>query len=140
MKKQTRIPRSRCTSRRTGAARHSAAVQAARERRHPRGIPPLAPLGDPPWYRLRAGTGLTAQFRRLAGQRLVQLALGRALHDPAHLGQQVSPATGEPAQRSHRGGLFIRGQLAPLRVMFRLARDLADENPACLRTLTDHAF
>ena len=57
-KKQTRIPGSRCTSRRTGAARHSAAVQAARERRHPRGIPSPAPLGDPPWYRLRAGTGL----------------------------------------------------------------------------------
>ena len=36
MKKQARIPRSRCTSRRTGAARRSAAVQAARERRHPR--------------------------------------------------------------------------------------------------------
>ena len=59
-KKQTRIPRSRCTSRRTGAARHSAAVQAARQRRHPRGIPPPAPLGDPPWHRLRAGTGLSA--------------------------------------------------------------------------------
>ena len=140
MKKQTRIPRARCTSRRTGAARHSPAVQAARERRHPRGIPPPAPLGDPPWYRLRAGAGLTAQFRRLAGQRLVQLALGRALHDPAHLGPQVSPATGELAQRSHRGGLFIRGQLAPLRVMFRLARDRGDENPVCLRMLTDRAF
>ena len=69
-KKQTRIPRSRCTSRRTGAARHSAAVQ---------------------------------------------LALGRALHDPAHLGPQVSPATGELAQRSHRGGLLIRGQRATSR-------------------------
>ena len=54
MKKQTRIARSRCTSRRTGAARRSAAVQAAGERRHPRGIPALAPLGDPPWCRLRA--------------------------------------------------------------------------------------
>ena len=75
------------------------------------------------------GTGLTAQFRRLAGQRLVQLALGRALHDPAHPGPQVSPATGELAQRSHRGGLLIRGQLAPRRVMFRLARGLGDENP-----------
>ena len=52
--------------------------------------------------------GRTAQFRRLGGQRLVQLALGRALHDPAHLGPQVSPATGELAQRSHRGGLLIR--------------------------------
>jgi hypothetical protein len=115
-------------------------VQAAGERRHPRGIPPPAPLGDPPWYRLRAGTGLTAQPRGLAGQRLAQLALGRALHDPAHLGQQVSPAAGEPAQRSHRGGLLIRGQLALLRAMFRLARDLGDENPVSLRTLTDHAF
>ena len=86
------------------------------------------------------GTGLTAQFRRLAGGRLVQLALGRARHDPAHLGPQVSPATGELAQRSHRGGLFIRGQLAPRRVMFRLARDLGDANPVSLRTLTGHAF
>ncbi len=103
-KKQTRIPRLRCTSRRTGAARRSAAVQAARERRHPS----ACALGDPPWSRLRAGPGLTAQFRRLAGQRLVQLALGRAPRDPAHLGPQVSPATGELAQRSHRGGLFIR--------------------------------
>src|SRR5271166_3123674 len=42
------------------------------------------------------------------------------------------------AQRSHRGGLLIRGQLAPLRVMSRLARDLGDENPVSLRTLTDH--
>ena len=140
MKKQTRIPRSRCTSRRTGAARRSAAVQAAGERRYPRGIPPPAPLGDPPWCRLRAGPGLTAQLRGLAGQRLVQLALGCALHDPAYLGPQVSPAAGELAQCSHRGGLFIRGQLAPRRVMFRLARDRGDENPAGLRMLTDHAF
>jgi hypothetical protein len=44
------------------------------------------------------------------------------------------------APASHRGGLLIRGQLAPLRVMFRLARDLGDENPVSLRTLTDHAF
>ena len=59
---------------------------------------------------------------------------------PAYPGPQVSPAAGELAQRSHRGGLFIRGQLAPLRVMFRLGRDLGDENPVSLRTLTDHAF
>jgi hypothetical protein len=103
-KKQTRIPPSRCTSRRTGAARRSPVVQAARERRHPRGIPPPAPLGDPPWYRLRVRTGLTARFRRLAGQRLVQLAPGRGLHDPARPGQQVSPAhrrtrAAQPARR-----------------------------------------
>jgi len=85
-------PLSRRTARRTGAAWRSPVVQAARERRHPRGIPPPAPLGDPPWYRLRVRTGLTARFRRLAGQRLVLLALGRGLHDPARLAQQVSPA------------------------------------------------
>jgi len=49
-------------------------------------------------------------------------------------------AAGELAQRSHRGGLFIRGQLAPLRVMFRLARDLGDENPVSWRMITGHAF
>lgn len=84
-----------------------------------------------------------AALRRRAGRRRTaasaRLALGRA-HDPAHLGPQASPATGELAQRSHRGGLFIRGQLALLRVMFRFARDLGDENPVSLRTLTDHAF
>ena len=64
-KKQTRIPCSRCTSRRTGAARHSAAVQAARERRHPR---------------------------------LVQLALGRALHDPANT--SASRSARPPARRA----------------------------------------
>ena len=46
-KKQTRIPRSRCTSRRT----------ANPPCRPPQngGIPPPAPLGDPLWYRRRAG-------------------------------------------------------------------------------------
>ena len=101
MKKQTRIPRSRCTSGRTGAVlRRRAGRQrtAASLRLRPSAIH-LGVASGP-------GTGLTAQFRRLAGQRLVQLALGRVLRDPARLGPQASPATGELAQRSHRGGLL----------------------------------
>ena len=49
-KKQAHIPRSRYTSRRTGAARRSLVVQAAREWRHPRGIPP-------PWRASQSAAG-----------------------------------------------------------------------------------
>jgi hypothetical protein len=42
--------------------------------------------------RVRVGTGLPAQARSLAGERLIVPPLGRALEDPGHLGEQISPA------------------------------------------------
>jgi hypothetical protein len=41
--------------------------------------------------RRRVGPGLSAQSGRLAGQRLVHLALGCSLEDPGDLGEQIGP-------------------------------------------------
>ena len=86
-------PLSRCTARRTGAAWRSPRLAGRRERRHPRGIPLPAPprrstLVSPPGPRSRPyGTvpPPDGPAARAAG-------LGRGLHDPERLGQQVSPA------------------------------------------------
>jgi hypothetical protein len=58
-----------------------------------------------------------AQRRCLPGERLVEFALGRALEDPGHLGQQVSPAGRELAKPGHRGGFLVRSQVTPLRAV-----------------------
>jgi hypothetical protein len=67
-------------------------------------------------------------------------ALGHVLEDPGDLGQQVSTPGGELAQRAHRGGLLVAGQLPPLRAVPRLARDLGHEHPARMRALIVHRF
>ena len=55
-----------------------------------------------------------------------------------------SSAVHATRERRHPPGIPPPGPLCDppwyRRVTFRLARDLGDENPACLRTLTDHAF
>ncbi len=102
--------------------------------------PPAPPLGDPARYHIRVSAGHPAQHRRLTRQRLVQLALTRALEDPGDLGEQVSAGTGELAELGHRGGFLGCGELASLRVMARLAVQLGDEQPVSLRALIDHVF
>jgi len=115
-------------------------VQAARCRRHVRDSPPSAALLDPPLDRLRVGPGTAAQACGLACERFVQFALGGALQDPGDLGRQVSPAARELAQRGHRGGFLVAGELSPLRAVPRLAGELRDEDPVSLRTIIDHEF
>ncbi len=115
-------------------------MQAAGERRLPRGGPPAPPLGDPGRDRLQVGAGLAAQTCGLACERLIRLALAGAVEEPGHLGEQVGPAAGELAQRGHCGTLLGGGEIAPLRVMARLAVQLGDEEAVSLRTLIDHAF
>ena len=75
-----------------------------------------------------------------ARQRLIELALGRALEDPGDLGQQVGPAARELAELGHRGGFFIAGELPPAGPVPSLARELGDEDPVSLRAIIDHAF
>jgi hypothetical protein len=47
-----------------------------------------------------------------ASERLVVSALGCALEDAGHLGQQVGPACGEFAEFGHRGGFLVLGEVA----------------------------
>jgi hypothetical protein len=89
--------------------------------------PPAPPFPDPRRDRPRVGPGLAREHRGLAGQRLIRLALTRALEDPGHLGQQVGPAARELAQRGDRGGLFVAGEVTPPRVVPRLPRELSYE-------------
>ena len=88
-------------------------MKAAGHRRHPRGGPPAAALPDPCRDRLRIGTGQPAQPRGLAGARLAELPLARALLDACHLGQQIGAPGRELAELGHRGGFLVSRQLAP---------------------------
>jgi hypothetical protein len=115
-------------------------VQAAGERRLPRGGPPAPPLGGPGRDRLQVGPGLAAQACGLACERLIRLALAGALEDPCHLGERVGPPAGELAQPGRRGALLGGGEIAPLRMMARLAEQLGDEDTVSLRALIDHVF
>jgi hypothetical protein len=58
----------------------------------------------------------------LAGQRLIVSALCRALEDAAHLGQQVSPASGKFAEFGHRDGLLGLGEVALLSHRYKRGR------------------
>ncbi|SRR6266851_1464329 len=115
-------------------------MQAAGERRPPCRSPAPPPLLRPHRYRVRVGPGLPAQPRGLPGQRLIQVALGRALEEPGHLGQQVGPAAREIAQRGHRGGLLVAGELPPPGTVAGLPRELRYQDPVSLRTIIEHAF
>jgi hypothetical protein len=85
--------------------------------------------------RVRVGTGLPAQARSLAGERFIVPPLGRALEDPGHLGEQISPAPGKRAELSNRGGFLAAGQVAPSSPVPRLARQLGDEDTISFRAL-----
>ena len=115
-------------------------MQATRERRTARGLSPPPSFGDPSGDRLRISPALTAQPRGTPGERLVQFALRRALKDTGDLGQQIRPAARKLAQRGDRGGFLVAAQLAPFRVMPRLAVDVGDEKAVSLRALVDHTF
>lgn len=94
------------------------AVQATRERPHPDGCPPAAAFLDPGRDRLRVGPHLPAQ----PGERLVQLALRRALEEPSDLGQQVGPAIRQRLELGYRGGLLVGTQFTSLSAMPGLPR------------------
>ncbi len=137
-------PASRSVRRRPRArlawARRPGRLGESGERRPPGVRPALAAGLDPSLYRVRVGPGLAAQHRGLAGERLVQLALARALKDPGDLGQEVGPSARELPELGHRGGLFLAAQLAPPRPVPRLAVELGDEQAVSLRALIDHEF
>jgi hypothetical protein len=98
----------------------------------------LSMRGPPLWICHRPG--LAAQACGLACERLIRLALAGALEDPCHLGEQVGPPAGELAQPGRRGALLGGGEIAPLRMMARLAEQLGDEDTVSLRALIDHVF
>jgi hypothetical protein len=95
---------------------------------------------DPRRDRLRVRPGRTAERRRLADERLVELAFAGALKNAGHLGQQIGAAARERGKLGHRGGLLVAGELAPLRPEPRLAGELGYQDPVSLRTRIDHAF
>ena len=81
--------------------------------------------GQPPMMPLSGGG--------LAGQRLIVPALGRALEDAAHMGQQVGPACGNVAGFSHRGGLLVPGEVAPPGVVPGGSGELGGQEPVSSR-------
>jgi hypothetical protein len=90
--------------------------------------------------RLRIGPGRAAQARGLPHPRLIRLTLAGALQDARHIGQQVTSAARKLAQRRHRAGFLVLGELPPLRLVLRLTVKLRDEDPVGLRALIDHTF
>jgi hypothetical protein len=82
------------------------------------------------------GPGEPAHGGGLAGERLIVPALGRALEDAAHLGQQVGPACGKVAESGHRGGLLVRGEIAPAGVVPGGSGELGDQEPVSSRRET----
>ena len=83
---------------------------------------------DPGRYGLLVGPGLAAQLRGGPGERLVEFSLRRALEDPGHFGQQVSPASRERTEFGERDGFLVLGERAPLRVMPGLAGELRHQD------------
>lgn len=59
---------------------------------------------------------------------------------PTPLGNPTSSAGGEVAQRGHRSGLFVAGEIPPSGVMAGFPRQLGDEDPVGLQALIDHGF
>ena len=97
------------------------------------GLGPAPSFGGPLRDEGVVGSGEPAQGGGLAGERLIVPALGRALEDAGHLGQQVGPACGEVAEFSHRGGLLVRGEVAPSGVVPGGYGELGDQEPVSSR-------
>jgi hypothetical protein len=79
--------------------------------------------------RAASAPGEPAQGGGLPGERLIVPALGRALEDAGHLGQEVGPAAGKVAEFGHRGGLLALGEVAPAGVVPGGSGELSDEEP-----------
>ena len=90
------------------------------------GLGPASSFGGPLRDEGVVGSGEPAQGGGLAGEWLIVPALGRALEDAGHLGQQVGPACGKVAEFSHRGGLLVSGEVAPSGVVAGGSGDLPD--------------
>jgi hypothetical protein len=105
-------------------------------RRLPCGLCPAPSFGDPLRDEGVVGSGESAQGGGLAGERLIVPALGRALEDAAHLGQQVGPASGKFAEFGHRGGLLVLGEVAPSGMVPGGSGELGDEEPVSSRCTT----
>jgi hypothetical protein len=97
------------------------------------GLGPAPSFGGPLRDEGVAGPGEPAQGGGLAGERLIVPALGRALEDAAHLGQQVGPARGKFAEFGHRGGLLVPGEVAPSGVVPGGSGELGDQEPVSSR-------
>ena len=103
-------------------------------RRHPGDRGPAPPLLHPLGYQRLVGSCQAAQPRGAPGQRLVELALGRPLEEPGHLGQQVTPAASQRTEFGQRGRFLLPGERAPPGVMPRLAGQLSHQNPVGTRS------
>jgi hypothetical protein len=86
------------------------------------------------------GASLAAQSRGLPGERLAELAFGRALEDPGNLGQQVTPPARQRAELGHRGGFLAAAELTPPGPVPGLPRQLRDQDPVSLGPHIAHTF
>src|SRR5690242_16836850 len=102
-------------------------------RRLARGLRPAPSSGGPLRNEGVVGSGESAHGGALAGERLIVPALGRALEDAAHLGQQVGPFSGKVAEFGHHGGLLVPGEVAPSGVVPGGSGELGDEEPVTSR-------
>jgi hypothetical protein len=97
------------------------------------GLGPAPSFGGPSRDEGVVGSGEPAQGGGLSGERLVVPALGGALEDSGHLGQQVGPACGKFAEFGHRGGLLVPGEVAPSGVVPGGSGELGDQEPVSSR-------
>ena len=105
------------------------------------GISPSSSFLDPCRDQVRVGSGLAAQLRSLPCQRLIKLALAKALYDDARdVGQEVGPARGDLAQLPHRGGVLGFAQFSPSGMTLRRSVQMRDDDPVGLRAVIDHEF
>jgi hypothetical protein len=97
------------------------------------GLGPAPSFGGPSRDEGVVGSGEPAQGGGLSGERLIVPALGGALEDSGHLGQQVGPAYGKFAEFGHRGGLLVLGEVAPSGVVPGGSGELGDQEPVSSR-------
>jgi hypothetical protein len=100
------------------------------------GLGPAPSFGGPLRDEGAVGSGEPAQGGGLPGERLIVPALGCAFEDAGHLGQQVGPACSEFAEFGHRGGLLVRGEVAPAGVVPGGSGELGDQEPVSSRRAT----
>jgi hypothetical protein len=91
---------------------------------------------DPGRDCFRVGAGQAAQPRGPAGERLIQLALMRALKDAGDLGEQVTTSGRELGQLGYCGGFLVCGQVAPFGAVAGGAGEPGNKNAVGVRSET----
>ena len=108
-------------------------MQAAGERRAPRGGSAGAAGLDPGRDRLWVGTGHATQLRGLPLERLVGFPSPAPSRTPATSARKVAAPGRELAEFGQCGGFLGPGEFPPPGVMSRCARELGDQDPVRVR-------